>query len=181
MYVYWEATLLIPATPSGRAHPLLPQYLHSALPEGRASSRADLVFTSYMLWIPLDPNFPLLVDIYVLLSSWFKGDIPLVRAEIYLLDDFFMAVGVSQGSSSTSLTSYMQLSCPGEAAPYWSFTPWRVLLRGKASPPNQIRQLEGRNGHFTLHLATLTLSFPGSPTSSTSWGSLDSVEHRTIS
>jgi len=130
LYVYWEASLLIPLPLLVAVHALYSLSTFTLrYPKARPSRRfctclvltfADLVFTSYMLAIPLGPNFPLLVGIYVAAfivvqrrhpkEACGELEIPLVRAVIYLLDGFFMAVGVSQGleaalqSTPTSLT-----------------------------------------------------------------------------
>lgn len=125
LYVYWEASLMIPLPFLVAVHAFYSLSTFTLrYPKARPSRRfctclvltfADLVFTSYLLSIPLGPNFPLLVGIYVAAfivvqrrhpkEACGEFGIPLVRASIYLLDGFFMAVGVAQGLESALLPS----------------------------------------------------------------------------
>lgn len=116
LYVYWEASLLIPLPLLVAVHAIYSLSTYALrYPKVRPSRRfctclvltfADMVFTSYMLWMPL-PNFHWLVVIYVAAfivvqrrhpkEPCSELQNPLIRGVIYLLDGFFMAVGVSQG------------------------------------------------------------------------------------
>lgn len=117
LYLYWEASLLIPIPLLVAVHAL---YTLSTFalryPKVRPSRRfctcfvltfGDLIFTSYMLSIPFGPNFGWYVLIYVAAFMVVQKrhpreicgemSVPLVRGGIYMLDGFFMAIGVTSG------------------------------------------------------------------------------------
>lgn len=117
VFAYWEASLKVPIFLLVGVHTIFVLSTFALVhPNVRAGRKflvcfvltfADAVFTSNMLGTPLSPWFSYLVlefmALFVALHKLHPKEkcaelaAPMVRALIYLVDGFFMAVGVAQG------------------------------------------------------------------------------------